>query len=96
MYYIIPKVKKIKVKNKIKNAEKIVTITKYRYYISNKQVNIKECIIDTRQHWAVKNNITSTKILHQNNTTTKNKKSLLKLEIIHKFVLTILNKEKPI
>ena len=50
MYYIIPKVKKIKVKNKIKNAEKIVTITNYRYYISNKQFNIKECIIDTRQH----------------------------------------------
>mgnify|MGYP004575198775 CR=1 FL=1 len=50
MYYIIPKVKKIKVKNEIKNDEKIVTITKYRYYISNKQVNIKECIIETRQH----------------------------------------------
>lgn len=37
--------------------EKIVTTTEYRYYISSKQVNIKEFSIATRQHWAVENKI---------------------------------------
>ena len=47
--------KKVKVKNERKNAkkkmiEKIVSSTEYRYYISSKQVNIKEFSIATRQH----------------------------------------------
>lgn len=94
--------KKVKVKNERKNAkkkmiEKIVTTIEYRYYISSKQVNIKEFSIATRQHWAVENKIHwhLDFTFRQDNNTTMNKKALLNLEIIHKFVLAVLSKAKP-
>lgn len=94
--------KKMKVKNERKNAkkkmiEKIVTTTEYRYYISSKQVNIKEFSIATRQHWAVENKVHwhLDFTFRQDNNTTTNKKALLNLEIIHKFVLAVLNRAKP-
>lgn len=94
--------KKVKVKNERKNAkkkmiEKIVTTIEYRYYISSKQVNIKEFSIATRQHWAVENKIHwhLDFTFRQDNNTTTNKKALLNLEIIHKFVLAVLSKAKP-
>lgn len=94
--------KKTKVKNERKNAkkkmiEKIVTITEYRYYISSKQVNIKEFSIATRQHWAVENKIHFHLdfTFRQDNNSTTNKKAMLNLEIIHKFILAILSRAKP-
>lgn len=94
--------KKMKVKNERKNVkkkmiEKIVTTVEYRYYISSKQVNIKEFSIATRQHWAVENKIHwhLDFTFRQDNNTTTNKKALLNLEIIHKFVLAVLSRAKP-
>lgn len=94
--------RKMKVKNERKNAkkkmiEKIVTATEYRYYISSKQVNIKEFSIATRQHWNVENKIHwhLDFTFRQDNNTTTNKKALLNLEIIHKFVLAVLSRAKP-
>lgn len=94
--------KKEKVKNERKNAkkkmiEKIVITTEYRYYISSKQVNIKEFSIATRQHWAVENKIHwhLDFTFRQDNNTTTNKKALLNLEIIHKFVLAVLSRANP-
>lgn len=93
--------KKMLVKNERKNAkrkkiEKLVTIVEYRYYISSKQVNIKEFSIATRQHWNVENKIHwhIDFTFRQDNNTTTNKKALLNLEIIHKFVLAILSRVK--
>lgn len=94
--------KKVKVKNERKNAkkktiEKLVTTVEYRYYISSKQVNIKEFSIATRQHWAIENKIHwhLDFTFRQDNNTTTNKKALLNLEIIHKFVLAVLSRAKP-
>lgn len=94
--------KKMKVKNNRKNAkkkmiEKLVTTVEYRYYISSKQVNIKEFSIATRQHWSVENKIHwhLDFTFRQDNNSTTNKKALLNLEIIHKFVLAILSRAKP-
>ena len=94
--------KKMKVKTERKNArkkmlKKIATTTEYRYYISSKQVNIKEFSIATRQHWAVENKVHwhLDFTFRQDNNATTNKKALLNLEIIHKFVLTVLNRAKP-
>lgn len=93
--------RKVLVKNERKNAkkkkiEKIITTIEKRYYISSKQVNVKEFSIATRGHWAVENKIhwhlDFTFCQDDNNTT--NKKALLNLEIIHKFVLAILNRVK--
>lgn len=80
-----------------KKIKKTVTTTEYRYYISNKQVNIKEFSITTRQHWTVGNKIHwhLDFTFRQDNNTTTNKKALLNLEIIHKFVLAVLSKAKP-
>ncbi len=95
-------IKKVKVKNERKNAkkntiEKITSTVEYRYYISGKQVNIKEFSIATRQHWAIENKIHwhLNFTFRQDNNTTTNKKALLNLEIIHKFVLAILSRAKP-
>ena len=94
--------KKIKVKNNRKNAkkkmiEKLVTTVEYRYYISSKQVNIKEFSIATRQHWSVENKVHwhLDFTFRQDNNSTTNKKALLNLEIIHKFVLAVLSRAKP-
>ena len=77
--------------------EKVITTTEYRYYISNKQVNIKKFSIATRQHQAVENKIHwhLDFTFRQDNNTTTNKKALLNLKIIHKFVLAILSRAKP-
>ena len=93
--------KKVLVKNERKNAkkekvEKIITTVENRYYISSKQVNIKEFSIATRGHWEVENKIhwhLDFTFCQDDNKTT-NKKALLNLEIIHKFVLAILNRVK--
>ncbi len=74
----------------------MVTTIENRYYISSKSVNIKEFSIATRQHWAIENKIywhlDFTFCQYDNKTT--NKKALLNLEIIHKFVLGILSRVK--
>lgn len=94
--------KKAKVKNDRKNAkkkmiEKQVTTVEYRYYISSKQVNIKEFSIATKQHWSIENKVHwhLDFTFRQDNNTTTNKKALLNLEIIHKFVLAVLSRVKP-
>lgn len=90
-----------KIKNKRKNAkqeeiEKEVTTIENRYYISSRQINIKEFNTVTRGHWNVENKIhwhlDST--FDQDNNSTQNKNALLNLEIIHKFVLAILERVK--
>lgn len=93
--------KKMKVKNERKNAkkktiEKNVTSVEYRYYISSKHVNIKEFSIATSQHWNVENKIHwhLDFTFRQDANSTTNKKALLNLEIIHKFVLAILSRVK--
>lgn len=94
--------KKVLVKNERKNAkkkkiEKIITTVENRYYISSRQVDIKEFSIVTRQYWSVENklhwHLDFTFCQDKNRTT--NKKALLNLEIIHKFVLAVLNRVKP-
>lgn len=94
--------KKMLVENKRKNAkrkkiEKVVTTVENRYYISSRQVNIKEFNIATRGHWSIENKIhwhlDFTFCQDQNTTTNKN--ALLNLEIIHKFVLGVLERAKP-
>lgn len=93
--------KKILVKNERKNAknskiEKDITTIENRYYISSRQVNINEFSIATREHWGVENK------LHwhldftfcQDDNKTTNKKALLNLEIVHKFVLAVLSRVK--
>lgn len=88
----------MKEKNAKKNTiEKITSTVEYRYYISSEQVNIKEFSIATRQHWAIENKIHwhLDFTFRQDNNTTTNKKTLLNLEIIHKFVLAILSRAKP-
>ena len=93
--------KKVLVKNERKNAkkkkiEKMVTTIENRYYISSKAVNIKEFSIATRQHWAIENKVhwhLDFTFCQDDNKTT-NKKALLNLEIIHKFVLGILSRVK--
>lgn len=93
--------KKVLVKNERKNAkkekvEKIITTVENRYYISSKQVNIKEFSIATRGHWGVENKIHwhLDFIFCQDDNKTTNKKALLNLKIVHKFVLAILNRVK--
>ena len=94
--------KKVLVKNERKNAkkdkvERIITTVENRYYISSKQVNIKEFSIATRGHWEVENKVhwhLDFTFCQDDNKTT-NKKALLNLEIIHKFVLAVLNRVKP-
>lgn len=62
---------------------KTITTVAYRYYISSKQVNIKEFSIAIGQHWSVENKIhwhLDFTFCKDNNSTT-NKKALLNLEI---------------
>ena len=94
-------IKKILVKNERKNAkvkmvEKEITTTENRYYISSKNVNIKEFNDATRGHWNIENKIHwhLDFTFSQDKNTTKNKKALLNLEIIHKFVLGCLERVK--
>ena len=93
--------KKVLLKNERTNAkaekiEKLVTTVENKYYISSKQVNIKEFSIATRGHWSIENK------LHwhldftfkEDKNTTMNKNALMNLQIINKFCLGILNKIK--
>ena len=93
-------------KGKYKKVEKIVTNAECRYYISSRQVNIKEFDEVTRKHWNVENKIhfhlDFTFCQDANKTT--NKKALLNLEIIHKvdyvhnltWLLFFAKKSKPL
>ena len=84
-------------KGKNKKIEKLITTVECRYYISSRTVNIIEFNEVTRKHWNVENKIH----FHldftfcQDNNKTTNKKALLNLEIIHKFVLAVLEQVKP-
>jgi len=83
-------------KNKDKKIEKEVTTIECRYYISSKTVNIKEFNLATRGHWNVENKVhwhLDFTFCQDKNSTT-NKKALLNLEIIHKFILAILERVK--
>ena len=93
--------KKVLVKNERKNAkkkmiEKEVTTVENRYYISSKYINVDEFDNATRGHWNIENKIhwhlDFTFAQDKNKTT--NKKALLNLEIIHKFVLACLERTK--
>ena len=82
---------------KNKKVKKSVTTIEYRYYISSRQVNIIEFYQATREHWKVENKIhwhLDFTFCQDKNTTT-NKNALLNLEIIHKFILAILERTKP-
>ncbi len=94
-------VKKELVKNTRKNAKtektlKETTSVENRYYISSRQVNINEFKEATRSHWNIENKI------HwhldftfcQDKNSTSNKRALLNLEIVHKFVLACLERTK--
>jgi len=90
------------VKNNRKNAkkediEKEVTTIENRYYISSHQVNVKEFNYVTRGHWNIENKVHwhLDYTFNQDKNNTRNKKALLNLEIIHKFVLAILQRVKP-
>ena len=93
--------KKVLVANTRKNAknkkiEKLVTTVECRYYISSRQVNIIEFYQATREHWNIENKIhwhLDFTFCQDKNTTT-NKNALLNLEIIHKFILAILERTK--
>ena len=84
-------------KNKDKKIKKTLTTVENRYYISSRQVNIKEFSYATREYWSVENKVhwhlDVTFCQDANKTTNKN--ALLNLEIIHKFILAILNRVKP-
>lgn len=93
--------KKMLVKNDKKNAknkmiEKEVTSVEKRYYISSKYVDIEEFDRATRGHWNVENKLHwhMDFTFEQDKNKTINKKALLNLEIIHKFVLACLEKTK--
>jgi len=82
---------------KKKKIEKEITTIEKRYYISSRPVNIREFNLVTRGHWSVENKIhwhLDFTFCQDKNTTT-NKNALLNLEIIHKFVLAILERVKP-
>lgn len=93
--------KKVLVENTKKNAKskkiwKEITTVEYRYYISSRQVDIKEFSVAVREHWNVENKVhwhLDFTFCQDKNTTT-NKKALLNLEIIHKFILAIINRVK--
>ena len=84
-------------KNKDKKVPKIKTVVEERYYISSRQVNISEFNNATRKHWNIENKVhwhLDFTFCQDDNSTT-NKKALLNLEIIHKFVLAVLERVKP-
>ena len=83
-------------KNKDKKMEKEITTTECRYYISSKSVDIKAFNMATRGHWNIEDKVhwhlDFTFCQDKNSTTNKN--ALLNLEIIHKFILAILERVK--
>lgn len=83
-------------KDKTKKIKKTLTTVENRYYISSRQVNVKEFSYATREYWSVENKVhwhLDVTFCQDANRTT-NKSALLNLEIIHKFILAILNRVK--
>ncbi len=78
-------------------VKKIVTTTEKRYYISSLGVNIGVFEETIRGHWSIENKVHwhLDFTFRQDDNTTTNKKALLNLEIIHKFVLAILTRVQP-
>lgn len=78
---------------KVKTKE-IKSSTECRYYISSKEVNIKEFSETTRKHWNIEDKVHwhLDYTFRQDSNTTKNKTALFNLEIIHKFALAVLSK----
>lgn len=90
------------VNNERKNArkkkiEKEITTIEERYYISSLNVDIKKFSKIIRSHWSIENKIHwhLDYTFNQDRNKTTNKNALLNLEIIHKFVLAVLEKVKP-
>lgn len=92
---ITKKVQEDKKKNEKKKYKEVEIIEK-RYYISSLQVNIKLFSKVTRSHWNIENKIHwhLDYTFRQDNNTTTNKNALLNLEIIHKFVIAVLERVK--
>lgn len=84
--------KKVKEKQQIEK-----TTVEKRYYISSRNVNIKEFAEAVRSQWNVEDKVHwhLDFTFRQDSNKTLNKRALLNLEIIHKFVLGILTKVKP-
>lgn len=82
--------------NNGKRKIKEITTVENRYYISSRFVNIKEFDKLTRGHWNIENKIHwhLDYTFKQDENTTTNTNALLNLEIIHKFVLALLQKVK--
>lgn len=90
------------VNNERKNArkkkiEKEITTIEERYYISSLNVDVKKFSKIIRSHWSIENKIHwhLDYTFNQDRNKTTNKNALLNLEIIHKFVLAVLEKVKP-
>ena len=88
-----------RVENTRKNAkkkyiEKEVTTVEYRYYISSLLVDISLFETATRGHWNVENKVHwhLDFTFRQDANTTTNRKALMNLEIIHKFILHLLER----
>jgi len=83
-------------KKRKKKVTKNITTQEIRYYISSRNVNIEEFAEVIRKHWQVENNLHwhLDFTFRQDDNRTINKKALLNLEIIHKFVLGVLNRVK--
>lgn len=82
---------------KKKKIEKEITTIEERYYISSLNVDVKRFSKIIRSHWSVENKIHwhLDYTFNQDRNKTTNKNALLNLEIIHKFVLAVLEKTKP-
>lgn len=89
--------KQVAIKKGKNTKYKMEKVVEYRYYISSKRVNIEEFQKATREHWSVENKIHwhLDFTFEQDKNKTLQKKALLNLEIIHKFVLASLEKAKP-
>lgn len=76
-----------------KNGNEVV---EKRYYISSLFIDIKEFSNAIRNHWSIENKLHwhLDFTFREDKNTTKNKKALLNLQIVNKFVLGVLNKVK--
>ena len=76
-----------------KNGNEVV---EKRYYISSLFIDIKEFSNAIRNHWSIENKLHwhLDFTFREDKNTTKNKKALINLQIVNKFVLGVLNKVK--